>query len=247
MTTTLTRLSASAAAALVLGAVLTGCGSDSKSDDKSDKADKAPKVTALSTADAEKALLTLGNLGDNGFTLDEDADHTSGAPGCLDGFDAITDASDAPTHVVRDFTAGSETGFPLISSSVDSYDSVEDAKEALEDFRDAMADCTTVDDTDSDGVATKLAVTTSDDKTDDSTDDQVNLTAVGTIAATDGSYPLGLWAAAVRIDNHVHVITVGDLDDAAPGDIEELVQVVNDRLIAVAKGDEPDDDAVAGD
>lgn len=133
------------ATALLLGAVLSGCGSYSKDSDFDDK-ETAPKVNALTEPEANTALMTLQNLGGQS-KLDAEADRSSPAPGCLDAFDEITDA---PVNAIRDFTADTETGFPLLMSQVHFHDSVEDAKEALDDFRDDMKEYTEVDDTDSD-------------------------------------------------------------------------------------------------
>lgn len=239
-----TRIAASSAAALVLAAALAGCGSDSDSKDKGESKDSAPKVSALTTAEATTALMTVGNLGGQ-FEENPNADHTTKSPGCLAALDPFTDDTEAPTDAVRDFATSSNESV-AITSQVQSFDSVEDAEDAVETFRTAMKDCTAIDETDAGGVSYKLTVDTDDEKTDDDVDEQINVIGYGSGADASGEVPFGFQLAAVRVGNSVSIVTLAAQTEEPPGDFTELIQVVADRLEAVAEGDEPDESVVAG-
>lgn len=245
------RLVAASALALLLGPALAGCGSSDSPGSGSPSTSPSASETAaatkvLSAAEAKSAVLVLANLGGR-FEADTDVDHTSAAPGCLVAVDALTDKVEGPVNAVSDFMAvGSETGFPRVSSQVESYDSVDAAKKAVEDLRQAMAACTGVDETDTEGSATKLEVSATDDKAYPDADEELNVKAIGTVTNSGTEYPLGLWLAVMRFENNLTIISVGDLAKEAPGDVTELIKVANDRLTAIMAGSLPDDTAVAG-
>jgi hypothetical protein len=236
-----TRVVAASATAVLLGAFLAGCGSSSKDKDSSgDKKSDTPSVKVLSVPEATTALLTQTNLG-AGVKLDPTADHSSAAPGCLTPVDEITDKTDAPTHAVVDFVADNETQFPSVTSQVNSYASVADAKKAMTDLRETLKSCTSVEE-----EGFKADIQSADDKSADTIDDQYNLAALGTIENGGQTSPIGLFLAVARVDNNISLITVGALATTPPGDIPTLVKIVNDRLAAVVAGKQPDDTVVAG-
>jgi hypothetical protein len=238
-TRSIARLATASVAVLALGAALVGCGSSSGGDSK----DSSSKSLKLSKADATAALLTQENLG-TAFKPDTSADNTTASPGCLTAVDAITDKNDAPIHVKTDFQTDDEDSFPLVGNQVASYDSVADAKAAVTKLRDALASCTSVDDSagkdPSSDVITKLTVGTSAEKASAKDDDELNIKAVGQISGSGGNYPIGLYLAVVRIKNNLSITSVGALSKDAPAGAENYVVIAQGRLAAVINGDDPD-------
>jgi hypothetical protein len=239
-----TRLVASAAAALLLGAALTGCGSDSKDKDSAD----SPKASVLGEAEATTALLTEGNL--NGkFTASADESDDDDAPGCMQGVtEVLGDDDDAENTAERDFTSADTSVGIFVSSKVLSYKSEDEAEKAIGDVQKALEACTAVTETDSEGFSYDLKVDSDDEKSADSADDQVNALASGPVTAKDatGQSNVSLYLSLVRVGNNITAVTASTFDSELPGPITDLVEVVVDRLAAVVDGKTPDESVVAG-
>lgn len=233
-------------AAVVLAAtVLTGCGSDATSTVASEvpsgTSTEAAQITVLTTKQATSALLTGQNLG-GGFTVADshDADENESL-GCLDVLD---DGEDDPTAVTvtkeRTFDAVSRVRLPSLTTGIYSYDDIAPASDPFEATLTALEGCTKVDETRKDGVRIRLGVSTDSDTATPDADEQLNLTATGSITSRGSTVPFGVWASVVRIDNHVVSVIYTDLDVATGADsTDALTRAAVGRLVAVLAGEEP--------
>lgn len=239
-----------AASAVVLAAALVGCGSDDKDSGKDVDKDAAPKVEVLSELEVTSALMVESNLGGL-FKVEpetQDDNDDDDGPGCLaDVSDFLNDDSDdAETTAERDFEAVDENTNVSVSNKVFSYSTTAEAEKAIDGVMAALEDCTEVAESDDDGYTYELEVTSDDEKSEDSVDDQVNSVTSGTISIDDQSGEIALYLSLVRVDNNITAVSAVTLDSELPGPITDLVEVVTDRLAAVVDGKQPDDSVVAG-
>lgn len=219
-------------------ALITGCGSEPGSG-------SGPEVERLSKVEAVQALLTQENVGQDDFKLSKDDDEDDDSSlGCLD---ALDDQDDAPTDVERNFVADTEIEAPTIISGVASYDKVSDASDSFESARDAFDDCHKVNETDKDGAVTKLNLTVDEEKTTSKADEQLNVVGVGSVESNGFEVPVGIWFSAVRIDNHLTLVGMSDLETDKDRSLDDLVKIAVDRLEAVAAGEEPKNVSASGD
>lgn len=220
------------AAGAMLISALGACGSDDVNEPGGDH--------RLTEEQAKTALLTQANFGEEYRTVDGDNQEESDDLGCFgDG----EDGEEPPVEAETAFEKESASELPNINLSVGSYDSEADAKDALEELRDAFDGCTRVDETDAEGVRTQLAISLSDEQLTNRADEQVTVSAVGTITSEGTSYPLGLWISMSRVDNNVAWVAVADLASSSTL-LDPFVTAAVKRLDDVADGDRPFDDLV---
>ncbi|MFL6108438.1 MAG: hypothetical protein ACJ72L_15870 [Marmoricola sp.] len=234
---------ATATVALLLGTVLSGCGSASSDNDSRG----GPKVKVLTEAEATSALMTEANLGDH-FTGTPATPDSSAAPGCLQGVsDIVGDKDLAKNTAERDFTANDTATNIYLGHKVLSYSSVAAAKKAVADVRAVLVGCDKVTDTDSDGFTYDTTVTSDDAKTESTVDDQVNAVVDGTVTPNGASSSkITLYLTLVRVGNDIAALTGSVLDAQLPGPVSDVITVITDRLVAVAAGEKPDESVVAG-
>lgn len=230
------RLAATAmCAALALG--IGACGDDSSGSGGDD-------ASPLTEDQASAALLSEENLGDSYVVAatDDEEDEDSDM-GCLSAFEDI-ETVEAPVKEEREFEADNEFGLPAVSSGVSSFDSVPDASERFETALDALEDCTNVDVTD-DGTTIALEVSVDSEKSASQAQEQFNLVATGSISAEGLDFPFGLWASAVRIDNHVTFTAYTDVEtEGGAAAIDAYTSAAVDRLAAVIEDETPNEDLV---
>lgn len=221
-----------AASAVALALVVTGCGGDGGSGG-------AEENSPLSQEQADTALLTEANLGE-GFVVnpDEDEDDSEGL-GCLSFIADLGKSEDAATTAEIDYEFESELGNPAVISIIESYDDTDSAEALVETLRGGLEGCDAVDYEDEDGSTFSLDVATDDEQTADGTDDQLNLTASGTIASGGMEFPFTLALSLARVGQHLTMVGVTDLGSSSSVDVDAYTQIAVDRLAAVAAGDEP--------
>lgn len=187
----------------------------------------------LTEAEAGEALLTLEDVGE-GFeeVTPEDDDEEETGLGCLDAIE-LADA-DADVEAEAQFDATNDVGLPSVLSSVASFEEQGALEDALESFRSALEDCTSVDETDADGTRFTLDIAT-DDTAAEGVDEQLNLVATGTVLAGELEVPFGFWVSVVRIGNDGAFVGYVDVDASAGEQrIAELTGLAVDKLTAVA-------------
>lgn len=196
---------------------------------------------ALTQEQVEVVVLTPDNVGEGWSGGTVESDEEGGAPGCFAEIDAISDGLD-PLEVAEydvEYSYG-DSGAPALSSGASSYsdgNAVADAFVALEA---ALGACTSVTGADADGNTWDLAVSYDNTAVSDATDDQLNVTASGTVTDASGSeYELTLHQSFVRIGKNVITIGTTGLDDQAALHAA-YTSIGIDRFIDVIIDSEPD-------
>lgn len=224
-----------AASAVALALVLTGCGGDGGSGEADESS------SPLTQEQADEALLTADNLGE-GFVAnpdDDDDDDEAEELGCLSFIDALGESEDAATTAKIDYEFENDMGNPAVLSLVESYDDTDGAEGAVDTLRAELEDCDAVDYEDEDGIVFSLDVSSDDEQTADGTDDQLNLSAAGTIASGEFEFPFTLELSIAQVGQHLTVVGVTDLGSHSSEAVDDYTQIAVDRLVAVADGDEP--------
>lgn len=208
---------------------------DDQSDDVTD--DSGP---ALTQEQLEAVVLTPENVGDGWTGGPVESDEDSDAPGCFGEIEAISDSLD-PLEVAEhdvEYTFG-DSGVPAISSGASSYDDGNAVDQAFTDLSAVLSACTSVSGTDGDGYAWDMTVTYDDTLVSDATDDQINVTASGTVTDASGTeYDLTIHQSYVRIGRNVITIGVTDVSDQSALQAG-YTQIAIDRLIDVIIDSEP--------
>ena len=225
-------LALAGAACLLLSGGLTACGSfeDLLEDD-----DGSTSVDILTRKQQKRALLTLKDLGP-GFRKvppknDSGNDDFNG--GCLDKMDDMDDLDGGDGSEIA-FEHQSQLDLPAVNQAVITYRHGPAAvSDEVAEFRGLMKGCRKVQSVD-DGVTLDLRVTTGAKKSAPSVDEQVNVRATGLIRGPGGNLPFGFWIAAIRIDNHVTLVSVGDVG-TNPALFERVSKRAAQRLNRVAR------------
>ncbi len=231
-------------AALAL-TTLTACGGGGE--DSGESTGESEELTVLTDEQAEQALLSETVMGAD-FTAGEPSESANdGAPGCLAALDDLDDIG-AEIEAEVEYTSTSEVGLPSVEHSVYSYTEIDPISERIEEVSTALDGCDTVEETDEDGTEFTLDVTLSTDTTSEVADEQIALTAVGTVTSQGQQLPLGVFMSSVRVDNHVSVIVYTDIPDdeeTTQAAFESYVDAAAERLAAVAAGDTPSEEPLA--
>lgn len=196
---------------------------------------------ALTQEQLEVVVLTPENVGDGWTGGPVESDEDSVAPGCFGEISAISNSLD-PLEVAEydvEYEFG-DAGVPEVSSGASSYQDGNAVADAFVELSTVLGACTSVTGPDSDGNTWDLAVSTDETAVSDATDDQINVTASGTLTDTSGTdYEVTLHQTYVRIGKNVITIGVTDVSDQT-----ELhagyAQIAIDRLIDVIIDSEPD-------
>ena len=223
-----------AACAVALALALTGCGGDEGSGGGEESS------SPLSQEQADTALLTEGNLGEGFVANPDDGDDDEAEElGCLTFIDALGESEDAATTAKIDYEFQNDMGNPAVLSSVESYDDTDSADSAVDALRDELDGCDAVDYEDEDGITFSLDVTSDDEQTADGTDDQLNVSAAGTIGSGEIELPFTLELSIAQVGQHLTIVGVTDLGSHSSDAVDDYTQIAVDRLAAVADGDEP--------
>lgn len=203
---------------------------------------------ALTQEQLEVVVLTPDNVGDGWDGGPIESDQHNDAPGCFGELATISDSLD-PFEVAEydvEYVYG-DVGFPAISSGASSYEDGNEVAGAFEDLHAVLSTCTSVSGTDGDGNTWDLAVTYDATVVSDATDDQINITASGTLAdLSGGEFELTLHQSYVRIGKNIMTIGTTDFSDQTALHeayteiaIDRLVDVIIDSELAVTTGPQP--------
>lgn len=240
-TTHLTHRLAAVAVLALVATSAAACGD--KKDDSSSGSDStasssaAPSVSALTEDQLGQAVLQPDNFSD-GWTQTPSDDSNDSSPGCLAEVQAITDSVDEAAKVAFDYTYG-DSGVPLVSSAVSSFDDQDALVTAWDQADSTLASCPTVTGTDPDGTAYDLQMSY-DDSVADGVDAQVSLTLTGTITTNGTDTTIAERIVMVRLGPNVAtagMVGLGDVSSVAAFDSYQ--QIAIDRFVAVVNGEEP--------
>jgi hypothetical protein len=255
------RLLATAASLAAISLLAVGCGDDGGDaeaqetetvfvdadgnliDDEEDGGDDVPDDSgpALTQEQIETVVLTAENVGDGWIGGPVESDDYTYAPGCFSEIEAISDGLD-PLEVGEhdvEYEYG-DSGVPAISSGASSYEDGNAVDQAFADLDTVLSTCPSVNGTDGDGNTWDLAVSYDDTVVSDATDDQINVTASGTLTDASGTaYELTIHQTYVRIGKNVITIGVTDVSDQSALHAG-YTQIAIDRLIDVIIDSEPD-------
>lgn len=225
---------ASTALVLALATALTGCGDDESTD--------APqRQVSLTEAQLKTALIAAADLGGRFETFKPSEMDASGEDvGCLNALEQFDKGLPGSTgSVTVDLRSKNKQEGPGINQQVDSFADVAAATKVLNDIRSSLADCHAVDE-ESEGVKTTATVTSDDTKSGTDVDDQLNLKIAAKYSAGD-DFDFELWSQykLVRVGNLMTVVSFLSPKDRSSDDIEKVVDLALERLIAVMDGKAP--------
>ena len=196
---------------------------------------------ALTQEQIEAVVLTPENVGEAWTGGPVESDEDGDAPGCFGEIETISDNLDPLEVAEHDVEyAYGDSGVPEISSGASSYEDGNAVAQAFVDLRAVLEPCTSV--TGEDGVDYTWDLTVSYDDTPatDTIDDQINVTAYGTVTDSGGEeeIELTLHQSYVRIGKNV--ITVGVTDATDQSALHDAyTRIAIDRLVAVIIDSEP--------
>jgi len=202
----------------------------------------------LSPRKVDLALLTEDDLG-GPFQQAEDEDHEfdSGVDsydarfGCLTAIDVLDNKANDPADASHEYDTGNDDALTSVLTAVISYRSADVAEAAMDDFDRGLTRCQPVDETDDDGTRWQIDPQTDTDVRVDGGQRQTTVSGIGMFsggpADIDGS--LALFGTAVRVDNNVVVVVMGDLTDDLGEAPDDVTQAAVDRLAAVAANEDP--------
>lgn len=234
------RLRALALAGVLAIGTTSGCGAPA------DEAHMGRPAGSLTQEQVDEALLTVDHLSSK-FEIDtNEADGAKGPDwGCLD-FDELakgTPGADGPDGEISfreiSFRAIEEPGMPGVLHGVTGAPDAGTAEQALDRFVTVMADCTRVDSTDGDGTRWQFDVGTDEDTWADGADQQVNMTATGSVRLQGFTVPIDIRLTFLRIGSAVCMVGFFDMTEDAGTAPRELVAAATARLRAVLAGEEP--------
>ena len=217
-----------AAIALAL-ASLTACGSGSDIED----------------ADLDGALLSVEDLG-SGFAVDDDEDEDDGEDddpdwGCLLDFDEVapSDSDDEDNDSEIAFSAKEDPGMPGIFQGVFAAEDVETAEEGMAEIADTLDGCDRVDSTDDKGNRWQFDVDFDRSAGARGADQQLNLTASGSLTSSLLELPISIAFTVVRVEEAVTLIAFFDMAediaeahrDVTGAAVERLTAVVEDEAL----------------
>lgn len=217
-------------------ALLAGCSDDGGSDADAEPED-AP-VTALDQEQVAQALLQDDNMGE-GWTSEPSGEDETVGPGCFGDIDALTEGLPERAKGGTEFAYG-EQELPYVESSITAYQDETAIASVFEQVKTVLAACSTIAETDEDGVAWDLTLVYDDAATQDDVDDQFHLSASGSFAQP-GSEPVDVFIewTTVRLGPNVGTVTTVDTQER-PDEHATWTEIAVDRLDAVAEGEEPE-------
>lgn len=167
-----------------------------------------------------------------------DDDEEEPAPGCLGEIDALTEELPKAAEADSTYEYG-DSGAPSVDSGLSAYADEAELVARFDEVQAALVSCTSVTGTDSDGLSYDLTLSADEDVTYDGVDDQINMTASGTVSQGEESLEIYLVSTMVRIGANVATIATTHLED--PADLHAVYAEIGvERAVAVATGDEPE-------
>jgi len=226
----------------LVAALATGCGDGGDSDSDSDSDDQPEQdrpVVALTEDQISEAVLQDDNLGE-GWTATPSSDDDSVVPGCFGDIDTLTEGLAEEAKGGTEFGYG-EAELPFVESSVTAYEDETAIAAVFEQVKTVLASCSTIADTDEDGIVWDLAMTYDDAATHDDVDDQFRASASGTLTQP-GQDPTEIhieWTS-VRLGPNVGTVATIDTQER-PTEHATWSGIAFERLVDVAEGEEPEE------
>lgn len=241
------RLTVVAAGVALVALTATGCGDSSttatppKSAGASGKAE-APKPVVLTGKQAEQALLAPTDLAPGYVKTASDDDDSSAETdvGCLDSLQK----DDVEPAVKKEVTLEDPDSFGTVSinNEVESYRTEDKVAEEFARVRAIVDDCDHVDTT-VEGAHMVLDLSSSDEESIPAVDDQINITASGSVAQGAMKIPVTMHIAGARIANNATYLFVTSIGDGSDTKTKKLIGTAVRRLGAVMHGNDPAADA----
>lgn len=220
----------------LVSALAAGCSDD---DGDSDSDEKDRPVVALTEEQISDAVLQEDNLGE-GWAAMPSSDDDSVGPGCFGDIDTLTEGLAEAAKGGTEFAYG-EAELPFVESSVTAYEDETGIAAVFEQAKTVLAACSTISDTDDDGIAWDLTMTFDDAAAHDDVDDQFQLAASGTLTQPGGD-PTDIHIEWTSVRLGPNVATVATIDtQERPTEHATWSEIAFERLVDVAQGDEPED------
>lgn len=223
----------------LVSALAAGCGGDedSEGDDDADTEQDTP-VVALTEDEIAVALLQDDNLGE-GWTSEPSGEDDTAGPGCFGDIDALTDGLAEKAKAGTEFAYG-DAELPFVESTVTAYDDELAITGVFDQVQTVLAACSTISDTDDEGVTWDLAMTFDDAETYDDVDDQFQLSASGSFTQP-GRDAVDIYIEWTTVRLGPNVATVSTIDTQERADEHATwTEIAVERLEAVAEGEEPE-------
>ncbi|KAA1428276.1 hypothetical protein F0U47_04875 [Nocardioides antri] len=232
------RALAPVAVAALVSALAAGCSDDGDADSDAEDDDSDVAVAPLTEEQISEAVLQEDNIGE-GWTSTPSSEDDSSGPGCFGDIDALTDGLPEKAKAGTEFAYG-DAELPFVESSVTAYDDETAIAAVFDQVQTVLAACTTITDTDEEGVIWDLAMVFDDSATLDDVDDQFHASATGTLTQPGGD-PVEIFIewTSVRLGPNIGTVATIDTQER-PTEHATWAEIAVDRLAAVAEGEEPD-------
>jgi hypothetical protein len=186
----------------------------------------------------QQVLITTDNLGDGWIQQPDDNGEAPGniatGTGCLEEAGAPDDIEPLERATAR-FT--STLAGLAVTHGAGTYDDPEDLTAAISAAGDALEDCDEITN-EVRGATMQATISTDSARSHDEVDQQLTVTALGSISYEEQSQEFSVLISLVRVGRHLTTVhTTG------PSDVSEshaaYVEIATARLLAVVAGDEP--------
>lgn len=192
----------------------------------------------LSWGQAQQALLSLDNLGDDFIMNPAGAHSWAPASGCLSVLE-VTDSQEASVEAAIDYVYLGGTARASIYNSVASFEQAAEITGAFDEVRAALESCRQVDITNEQGFRLQLDAEVEDRETTTHADDQINILVSGTQAYNGVAEPLRIAMSLVRVDNNTTTVSIRGGGGLGWEQLHGYTEIAVDRLVAVAAGQSP--------
>lgn len=222
----------------LVSALAAGCSDDGGDSESDAKDEKDGPVVALTEEQISEALLQEENLGE-GWTSRPAEEDDGKAPGCLGQADLLVEQLEYQAKAGTEFEYGDS--LPTVDTSISAYAAEPSIKAIFDQAQVVLGACTTITGEDTDGNAWDLTMTTTEDVRYDDVDDQLDLSATGTIAEPGGQ-PVEVYIETtyVRVGPNIAVVATVDVQQRST-EHAAWAEIAVERLVDVAQGDEPED------
>lgn len=226
---------------------LTACGADDDGPSGSEASNSDDAVVL--TEDQLGQVLLPGSVLGPSFKESESSDDEEDGDddlGCLTEVFQETDDQDEDKDVPSaesEWTATTDLELPGLFMAAASMPDVDRANEGIDEFRDAVDGCESVNVTDAEGTTTSLAVSVEDTPYTNLVDEQLTIIAEGSIEA-GLEFPFYLELTIARVDNNVALLGFSDIVADAGNAPQTYATALIERLTAVASGEDPTDQLI---
>lgn len=208
---------------------------------------------SVSRDDLRSALLVADDLGD-AFAVSDD-DGASGDDlewGCLFDFEEDLEAAAGDDEGAADITASFETSHEPNMPGVIEYlvlaDTEDDAEQALSKVADMIGRCHSVDSDDEDGTHWHFSVDSDRVAWANGVDQQVNMTATGTVGLSGLEIPISMTFSLMRVERVTVMVVFMDMASDVEQARRDVIRVAMRRVMAAIDGEgQPDPAGVLDD